>query len=464
MRLPCRFTLLADVQIPDTPGEEVADLLERLRTGEMYFRAAVECEVQYAAHGHYALGVLALAARKYEEAVAALERARTHFRSRPQNYPGTLIACTELYLGIAKVQILHTGDLHQGAALITAGLRAGARFPTYMIESTVQALALDDTCIAEVAEPLLNSGDDAALDALAATNALNVCPDIPAKLRERADRPDRSREAAAADLREALRGYLRAGDPETASEILDRLEMLATTRGVGGVAFVKLLLEPERYEPAWDREDAAVARARCHESEGRFVDATEALRPLFFQYMAAAHPDDEFALDNAVGLLSTVRKYGLEASHYLDMESRYQAVVEELDDHGPHASSEAQENKVVRVLVVGGDERQARTKERVLRNVHERDNSVNIEFVHTGWTSNWSTYADKIVQLMKTHQAQALVMMRFMRTHLGRRIRKECGKHSVPWRFCWGGGGSAIAEAVLKAARAARAGTHSVQP
>ena len=457
-----RFTLLADVQLPNTSGEEVADLRERLRAGELHFRAAVEREVQYAAHGHYVLGVLALAEAKYEEAAVALERSRTHFRSRPKNYPDALIACTDLYLGIAKVQILDTGELHLGAALITAGLRAGARFPTYMIEPTVQVLALDETCIVEVAGSLLNSGDNVALDALVTTNALNVCPELTAKLLERACRQDRGGEAAAADLRNALQGCLRTGDSETASEILDKLETLATTKGVGGEEFVELLLEPEHYEPAWNREDAAVARARYHESQGEFLEAMEALRPLFFQYMAEAQRDDEFALDNAVGLLSTVQKYGLDTLHFQDLESRYKAVAEELDDHRRHATPEAREAKVVKVLVVGGNERQARTdKEGVLRNIHERDKFVSVEFVHTGWTPNWSMYADQIVRLMGTHQA--LVIMRFMRTHLGRRIRKECSRRSIPWRFCWGGGRRAIVEAALNAARAARTGTSQAQ-
>ena len=457
-----RFTLLADIQIPDTPGEEVADLKYRLRAGETHFRAAVEREVQYAAHGHYALGVLALVEEKYEEASAALEGVRTHVRSRPRTYPDALIACADLYLGIAKVHVLDTGDLHLGAALITEGLQAGARFPTYMIEPTVQALALDETCIAVVVDPLLKSGGDVALDALVATNALHVCPDIPTKLLERTCRQDRGEAATAADLRNALPGYLRTGDSETANEILDKIEMLATTKGAGGQEFVDLLLEPKRYEPAWSCEDAAVARARYHESQGKFLDAMEALRPLFFRYMAESQRDNDFALDNAVGLLDTVRQFGLDSRHYLDLEGRYKAVAGESDDHEAYTQTEAQEDEFVRVLVVGGDERQTRTQERIRRIVHEHDASVSIEFVHTGWTSNWRMYADEIERLMNTQQA--LVIMRFMRTHLGRRIRRDCGRRSIPWRFCWGGGRRAIAVAVLKAARAVRAGIPRVQP
>lgn len=95
-----------------------------------------------------------------------------------------------------------------------------------------------------------------ALDALVATNALHVCPDIPTKLLERTGRKDRGEAATAADLRNALPEYLRTDDSETANEILDKLEMLATTKGAGGQEFVDLLLEPKRYEPAWSCEDA----------------------------------------------------------------------------------------------------------------------------------------------------------------------------------------------------------------
>ena len=60
----------------------------------------------------------------------------------------------------------------------------------------------------------------------------------------------------------------------------------------------------------------------------------------------------------------------------------------------------------------------------------------------------------------------AVVVMRYIRTLLGKHVRTLCGKRDVPWRFCWSGGQGGITESVIAAAGAARAhdrsrGSHS---
>ena len=444
------FTLLADVRLPDE-AKDIADIVERLVKGEEHFRAAVQLRVPYAAHGSYCLGVLALAREEYGPAGDFLEQARTHFRGRPKNYPAALIAQVDLYVGIVRAYSGSAEKLGSASKLIVAGLEAGASFPRKLLAPTVELLGLGtDASVAEVAARMLTVGDDTTIDVLAGSDALKSWSPLADALFERAGRANRPAEGAAADLRSALRGYLLSGEREKADRALDQLEMLAAT-GAGVEDFIALLGAPERYEPAWSRDDAAVSRVHCYESRGEYEDAVNELRRLFHRYMAGTKEGEESTLEDAAGVLDVIRGYGLDRAYYEDLERRYYAIAATADD----GQAETPAGRRVRVLVVGGNETQAKAAGRIRNEVAARDGNVEITFVHSGWSSNWAKFAETIEGTIGEHHA--LVIMRFIRTHFGRWIRRECGERNVPWRFCWSGGRGGIAEAVLDAARAGRA-------
>ena len=445
------FALLADVRLP-VAREDLEDIADRLVKGEEHFRTAVKRKVPYAAHGYYCLGVLALAREEYEAAEGFLEQARAHFRSRPKSYPATLIVQADLYLGIARAHSESAEKLSSASTLIVAGLEAGgAPFPRKLLASTVEVLGLGtDASLAEVAAQMLAVGDDDTIDALAGIDALNSCFPLADALLKRASRLNRPADGAAADLRCALRGFLQSGDRNKAERVLDKLEVHAV-RGAGVNDFIALLGAPKLYEPAWSREDAAVSRVRCYASRGEFEDAINELRPLFHRYMTEAEIGKANALEDAAGVLDVISGYGLDRAYSEDLERRYHAVTALADD-GEAAAPAGQRR---RVLVVGGDETHAKAGSRVRNLVAARGENVEITFVYPGWSSNWARFAEKVERAVGEHHA--IVIMRFIRTHFGRWIRKECGERNVPWRFCWSGGSGAIAEAVLDAAHAGRA-------
>lgn len=442
-----RFTLLDEVRIPADEMER-PDLVERLGAGEQDFRNAIaNPDAVYASHGHYCLGVLALTNdawgdQRFEEAAMHLERAHAHIRSK-QNYPPSLVAQIELYLGIAKTQLFEAGEIDHAAHLIAAGLK-GATMPNYFVARVVENLALSETSIAAVAEPMLASGGDDVLDALAATGIAATHAPLAEKLRERAQRPNQPKALAAADLRAALRGFLGVGDIEMASQVLDELERLAVG-GFGVTEFLELLDQPDSYDPAWGREDAAVASARCLETDGRYDEALAQLRRVFHTYM---HRDD---IQNAAGILDRIRSYGLEAEMFHNLEARYAAVTrEDTPEQRDHET-----NDPVTVLFVGGDEVEAKRADRVRSKVASRDPNTTVEFLHTGWSSGWNRHVDEIKR--RIEYCDAVVVTRFIRTMLGGHVRSLCGKHDVPWRFCWGRGQGTVTGSVVAAANAARA-------
>jgi len=448
-----RFDSLTDVSLPPsrTAAERVRD---RLAGGEEHFRQSVKEAAEYSAHGHYCLGVLALVrGTDDEQAERHLVAAHAHFSKRPRSY-SRLLPRVDLYAAIAKARQLQHDKLAQAARSIADGLGAGARLPTHLVRETVDAfdLADDKESLRHVAEAITATGDDLVLDELAeCAAALRQCPLLAERLHERASTGDGPAEIRAAHLRAALRGHMHARSYERAGDALDELERHALD-GVGTAEFQELLTEPERYDPAWSLEDATVARARCHEALGEFLEATNVLRKLFFSLMAR---ETENSFDDAGGLLQRIYGYGRDRSQCSDMTDRYEAAARSFRELNSDDRTDPAPARVVRVLVVGGAEPQARAEETARTEIERRDPNIRPTFVYARWGSNW----DRALADFEREFARqdALVILRFMRTNLGRHVRRRW-PGDRPWRFCWGGGPSAIAEAVARAAAALRNG------
>lgn len=442
------FLLLDDVRIP-SEREARQNIVERLRAGENEFDRAVAIKNSaYAAHGHYCLGVLALAddagEELYKMAHRHLDQAQAHFKSARANYPPSLVAQTDLYLGIAKAQLLTAGDIEHAGRLIVEGLQSSAQMPTYLIRPTIDALSISKSAIENVASLLLETDSDEALDALARVEPEPELAPVAQKLYERANLPHKNRLAKAEDLRGALNWFLRLDESDKrSSDVLDELETLAVS-GVSVEEFIKLLSDPSGYDPAWTKDDAATASARCLEARGDYEGALATLRPVFHRHMSKSE------LDNAVALLEWVRTLGLQEGSYADLDRRYSAAKEQSAEPQPTQRSV----KHIAVLVVGGDESHAKRKEDVIKRVQKQDAAVSVEFTAIDWTANWNTTLEDVRR--KLPNVGAVVLMRFMRTTFGQHVRKLCSEKDIPWRFCYGGGVDVRARAVLRAADAAR--------
>ncbi len=448
-----KFNSLEDVCLPrDKDG--LHDLLDRLREGQANFQEAVKDDVPYAAHGHYCLGVLSLGEnvlksgeRSYREAEDHLLRAQSRFGGQPKDYGAALVARTNLYFGIARAARAESaGTLSHAANVMIRALESGASFPPYLVDPAVEGLDLGAGAdeLGRFASALLGTGDDAALNALTKSEvAVERCEEVTDALQRRAERLGES-EAAAADLRACLTGYLRAGRNDDAKDALDRLESLAAS-GVGLEEFEKLLSE-NRFQPAWAPEDALIARVRCLEKRGHCTGALQVLQRLFHQYAS------EGELDDAEGLLVRIRSYGLPEDHYAGETGRMNALLQQdqsqhRDDGGADAGAPMQPTKI---LFVGGDELHAKKDAAVRNQLKQRAPQIDVKFIHPGWSGNWSRHLDKVRGELPKYDA--LVLMPFIRTELGRQIRKQCDK---PWRSCWPSGAKGIADAIIAAAKAA---------
>lgn len=102
------------------------------------------------------------------------------------------------------------------------------------------------------------------------------------------------------------------------------------------------------------------------------------------------------------------------------------------------------------VLFVGGNETQDRYRDAVEAAVAERyAGMVRLTWFLSGWRSNWHTDAARVEAAYG--QADVVVLMTFVRTHLGQRVRRSAGEAGLPWVACTGHGREAIERAIDRA-------------
>ena len=453
------FRSLTDVQLPHE-SSELDSFANRLRGSKRRFESAHGNEV----HGpsRYCLGVLELIAGDHEAADRHFGRARGLLQQEPARfspdaYPAEFFARLGLYEGIAKLLAAATDDrLVHAADLLTDNLKEGARIPRYFVEKVCEHL---DIAPGKSSEPvllaLLAEADDHLLDTLVGgTKKPALLRLLATKLLTRAKKPTRAREKEAADYRAALECQLAAGEEENAEATLDRLEELAL-EGTGVTEFLGLLETEDGGRLPWSREEADVGSARVRANRGRYEEAASGLTHLFHRYAGEAASGNREALEEAAGILGTIRGYGLPQDWCHDLKLRYDAICSEQQPLVPSHDARSVAPKPVAVLVVGGNEIQARDAERVEQKVKQDDPGISLDFVHSGWTSNWNKHLEDVKRKLDAG-CDALVILRFMRTQLGRKVRAECGQRGIQWRSSWSGGQGGLIRAVHRAAEAGR--------
>ena len=349
------FAELEEVCLPQEQ-DAAGDFIERLRTGEEMFRESIRNDVPYAGHGHYCLGVLALADKDYAPAAFHLERARGLFNSRKPSYGTILAGRADLYAGISKAgQMESVGDLAYAARIIMHAVASGTPIPAHLIRPVAEGFELLETpdVQSEFCATVLESDQGAALDVLADLDAARSTEPVTRALRRRAQKLGKT-EAAAADLHRCFQGCKKAGRHEDARDALDELEVLAIG-GVGEDTFLDLVMDTGKLQPVWEKDEAVVAQIRCLEARGELENAVAKAVPLFHEALTKGN------VDEAKGIYENMRAYGLSDSVYQEVKSRLDGVESQYATIEPDkdgGGTPGQHTQPVRVLFVGGNENQ----------------------------------------------------------------------------------------------------------
>lgn len=437
---------LAEVRLPQSQ-ENLSTIRENLERGEARFRASSELRTHRAAHGHYCLGVLAMLRTRYDDAVAHFDQALSTFESEPNRYrPGELLGHARLYLALSICLAPEPMRMPRAVEIIENSLEEGFEVPGYLLANLLTGLELRSAELArEVAEELLVCQGHDSLDAAIASPAARTSHSIASALLTRAQDGNRGF-SQARDYRTVLPLLLEQERHEEAASVLDSLEELAL-RGVGDDEFLELLSDEANFDGAWSLEDARWSRVTCLESVGRFEEAASILTEMFHSWISQARYEAEA---EARGLVERIEGYGLEEEWHLSLERRLERL--QAEDAPAPPASEAADRKLVRILFVGGDEeRQGPHVDAVLAAVEQRDPNVRVEFVLEGWDSNWGRTLDTIQARLPSFHG--VVIMRYIRTEFGRRLRKSI---EIPWVQCSGAGRGTMANSICLAADLAR--------
>ena len=447
------FRSLSDVRIGRTEAE-IRDLSDGLMQGAPRFREALAAADPPTGHGAWPLGVLALGRGDWEEARKLLGTALSGFQMRAGGYQRkALLARVKIALGVAIAQTVEYTRLPRAADLLMEGIAGGGEMPLIFLVDVVAALEEHDEELAPpFLERLTQRGGDEVLDTVLETESATRSPSVVRALLTRAKQEERPRAARAEDLRRALRLLLDSSFPRGRAPwadpagILDRLELWARVDGVGREAFLELLETPELLDPVWSEEDVRWAAIPILEAEGRLDEARELLRAEFYEALAGSRRGG-LEVEQAQAILSQIRGYNVRAEWISDLTGYLKAYRQE-SGGSEEPLPETHPHQRARVLVVGGDERNSDLEERVRRRLASTGEPIEIEHIRPGWSGNWAPALER--SLAGAQRADAVVILRLVRTEFGRALRAELDR---PWVHCPGFGTQTVTRMVRQAAR-----------
>ncbi len=443
----CRYRELADVALPSAERDLPA-VAAALQPGRAHFEASARQARRAGGHGDYCLGVLALAQGRTDAAVPHLERAAAAMAEVPDVYrPLGLLPRAEAYLALALAESLEPSAAARAEALLATALASRPRdVPGFVVRRVLVGLG---TTAPERAVALVERFPDVVrgteLDALRGDGLMRDSPALRAALMARALDPRRPRDERWADAEALLAAARAASDRDCGQEALDLLEGLADDRA-GAERLVARLQDRAFYDPFWDEEEAGWARVRLFELVGRTASAAQALVALGHRLVTTS---PERARHEGAAILERIRSYGAPCPDP-GFERRIEAVAASLPAVTPADVRTAR----ARILFVGGNEMQARYDDAVRRELADRLPDVVVDFQHTGWSSNWGRQVAALAQ--RIGEADAVVIMRFVRTLLGATLRRTCSEKGKRWVACTGHGRDSIVRSIEEAVRTRR--------
>jgi len=99
-----------------------------------------------------------------------------------------------------------------------------------------------------------------------------------------------------------------------------------------------------------------------------------------------------------------------------------------------------------RFLVVGGNEKQARYDPFIQEYFAAKGTGVDVEFCHTLREDKGRMLLDHLVA--RAEHCDGVILIRFLRTHLGRGLRRQLNRSHTPYFGCAGHGREAIIRAI----------------
>lgn len=434
------------------PGDDhhAEQLAERLAAGAPEFEAAMGVAIEPRAA--LCLGLLAFCREDYASAAHRLEQASAAMHGDAL-YESALVAdAARFHHGLSL--LWGADEVVDGPAysLMVHALDAGYHPPARSIALAAEGLAALSSrhtvpFLAHV-RPLLGAPAPLAGAVKAAVEAdrpgaAALAVELAAELR--------LQPTAQFDLLEqALAAAGRQSDVATATDAVERLEDVLVSAGSPDLEarWLDLLRDDEAVRSILGPLDCDLLRAHHLRILGRNAEAAGLVTQVFHRLVADPRP--EYDVEDLVEMLGDLGEPDERVAPLRQQLSRDDDQIDET--HVQQAVALAP----IDVLFVGGNEVQARYEESISEEVERRfGGRVRITWEFTGWSPNWAPAAERVEAQFSP--SAVLVLMQFVRTNLGRRLRRTAGENDVPWVACTGHGRAAIRRSILRAVDVAAA-------
>lgn len=392
-----------------------ADAMARgLGAVSQQLRDAVALDVDGAAHARYALGMLQLLHECGGDARRELEAALTAFRARPDVYTRHgLLAQAELHHALALC--LEGGSRTTVVAAAQALMKSTTdelQIPDWMLESVLTSVSAADGAVAKALfEVLVEQRGEDIVPQLA--RLVDEIPGIATAFLARAGSTDLSVARRLESARLALTGLVKHSQLDEADEALEIL-LNAGIRGAGTGETIALLRDDDDLTRVRDPEDLQVALAELHLAAGDAGAGAGILARLAAQMLARSEPWERAEAAEAIERLAELPGY---EERVAELRTRLERAEGRLE-----APVAPPAKRGVHLLVVGGNELQARYEVEIREILRREAKHISVEFIPTGWSSNWGPVADDVSRRLK--DADGMVLHYFIRTMFGRKVRK----------------------------------------
>jgi tetratricopeptide (TPR) repeat protein len=459
--IECGLRSLADVRLPQEESM-LEDFAAEFTPGWRFFERSSKVATGGRSHGDFCIGMALFARGNGAHAIPYLERAVAGMSADPDRYGrfGPLDSA-RLALSVALAELTDLARVPYARDLMRQVLDARTKAPQYMLRRALTALELTDTDAAiELAHELYAADGTRALAVLAETRMIRhvsaALDELLGQARRMEFTPERRWHAAKVVLveshamRDASEGDGPAAFRERATEALDIMVEVATHDELLRAQTIDLFADSHGpWRTAIDALDARVVQAALYEASGQFDNAASELAQAFHSTLDV---DDEWALGKAEALLDDIRALGGDGAvaHLEPRLHQYREVFERRSQSGLVIPPTADPRDLYGlVLVIGGNETQSQQDEAISGSIKKAWPNITLMFERTGWNSNWGEQ----LRAMEGELARArvVVIMRYVRTMLGKALRKRCNELEIPWVACTGSGRASMLRAIEQA-------------
>lgn len=416
---------------------------ERLRSAQKHFETAIRYNPDDV-RACYCLGVLAVIEGDQRRAAAILERAEAGLVWDPVLSRTGMLEATRFYRAAATLLTLEPGTDGPAVDVLVRALEGGFRPPSRVIVEIAEALV---TYQSSHTGRFLHRAASSVRDlepvaALVTELVAEGRQEIYEFARQLAGNPRVTFDRRFDLLETSVAQAGRQGDTEQQLQLVEEIDDLLSRACEPALdeRWEVVLGSDEHLREILEPAEADMLRIGVLRRLGRFDNARGVATVLF--YRSAQGGLERY---DPADLLELIERMGAE-----DDELQRLRKVLPRTEHTPDEDAYSHLRRPVRVIFAGGNEIQARYQAELEERLGERYGpNLTLTWFNPGWAINWIKDAEGIEA--ELGDADAIVILTFMRTNLGRRLRRSASNRGVLWRSCTGQGKASMERAIINA-------------